>query len=179
MRDNQTTKYVGFWQRAGAFTLDYVVILFYLTVIILLSLITNSLFSVNQWLFTDRVRAQLIGFLLVTLPTTLYFVLSESSLQQATWGKQRVGLKVTNYNGSRISLWRSFARTVLKFIPWEVSHTLIWEIYFLPQNNSTLVNYGFILVYVVIGLNIASLVMTRKHQTIYDLLAKTYVTKRQ
>jgi len=42
-----------------------------------------------------------------------------------------------------------------------------------------LINYGFILVYVLIGLNIASLVVTKTHQTLYDFLAKTYVTKKQ
>jgi uncharacterized RDD family membrane protein YckC len=177
MKDGQM-KYAGSWQRAGAFALDYVIILFYLAAITLLGLLFSSLFSVNQWLFSDRVRAQLTGFLLITLPVSLYFALSESSTRQATWGKRKVGLKVTDYNGERISFWRSSARTALKFIPWELSHTLIWEIYFSPQTNSNLVNYGFVLVYVLIGLNLASLIMTKKHQTIYDFLSKTYVVKR-
>ena len=176
MNDSQMKNYAGFWQRAGAFALDYVIVLFYLAAITLLSLLINSLFSVNQWLFSDRVRAQLVASLLITLPVTLYFAFGESSVQQATWGKKRLGLKVTDINGERISFWRSLARTLLKFIPWEVSHTLIWEISFPPQANSPLINYGFILVYVVIGLNIASLLMNRKHQTLYDFLAKTYVT---
>jgi len=84
---------------------------------------------------------------------------------------------VTAPNGGRISFWRSLARTFLKFIPWELSHTLIWRINFSPQTNSALINYSFILVYMLIGLNIVSLLMTKKHQTVYDLLAKTYVTK--
>jgi len=179
MNGSQMKTYAGFWQRAGAFALDYIIILLYLAAMTLLSLLVNSLFSVNLWLFTDRIRAQLTGFFLITLPVTLYFALSESSVQQATWGKQRVQLKVTDYNGERISFWRSFARTVLKFVPWEISHTLIWEIYFSPQTDSPLVNYGFVLVYAVIGLNIASLLMTTKHQMLYDFLAKTYVMKRR
>lgn len=176
MKDSQM-KYAGFWQRAGAFALDYVIILFYLAAITLLGLLVNSLLSVNQWLFSERVRAQLTGFLLITLPVSLYFALSESSKRQATWGKWKVGLKVMDYNEERISLSRSLARTGLKFIPWELSHTLIWSIYFSSETNSNLVNYGFALVYVLIGLNLLSLIMTKKHQTIYDLLAKTYVVK--
>jgi len=179
MNDNQMKTYAGFWRRAGAFALDYVIILFYLAAIALLSLLVNSLFSINQWLFADRVRAQLAGFLLVTLPISLYFALGESSARQATWGKKKLGLKVTDHNGGRISFWRSLARTALKFIPWELSHTLIWEIYFSPQANSVWLNYGFVLVYVIIGLNLASLMMTRKHQTMYDFLAKTYVIKQR
>lgn len=177
MNDTEIKSYAGFWQRAGAFALDYIIILLYLVAITLFGLLVNSLSSLNQWLFAERVRAQLTGFLLLTLPISLYFALSESSTRQATWGKRKLALKVTDYNGERISLWRSLARTALKFVPWELSHTLIWNIAFSPQSSSNLVNYGFVLVYVLIGLNLAGLVMTKKHQTIYDLLAKTYVVK--
>lgn len=177
MNDSQSKTYAGFWQRVKAFALDYIIILFYLAVLTLLSLLINWLFGVNEWLFADRVRAQLTGFFLITLPVALYFAFGESSVQQATWGKKRVGLMVTDTNGARISFWRSLARTFLKFIPWELSHTLIWEISFSSQTNSPLINYGFILVYALIGLNIASLLITKKHQTLYDLLAKTYITK--
>jgi len=184
MNDSQSRTYAGFWQRVKAFTLDYVIILLYLAGITLLSLVFNSpfwvnhlFFSITHWLFANHVRAQLTGFFLITLPVTLYFALSESSVQRATWGKKRMGLVVTDPNGGRLTFWRSLARTFLKFIPWELSHTLIWQIYFSPQTNSLLINYGFILVYALVGLNIASLLITKKHQTLYDLLAKTYVTK--
>jgi uncharacterized RDD family membrane protein YckC len=177
MKGNQMKSYAGFWQRAGAFALDYIIILLYLIAITLFGLLVNSLSSLNQWLFAERVRAQLTGFLLLTLPISLYFALSESATRQATWGKRKLGLKVTDHNGERISLWRSLARTALKFVPWELSHTLIWNIVLSPQSNSNLVNYGFVLVYVLLGLNLATLILMKKHQTIYDLLAKTYVVK--
>ncbi len=169
--------YAGFWRRAGAFALDYIPIFIYLLTITLLSLLFNALFGMQQLLFADRARAQLTAFLFVTLPVALYFALSESSSRQATWGKRRVGLKVIDFQGGRISFWRSLARTALKLIPWELSHTLVWEIYFSPQVNAAWIDYGFILVYVLIGLNIASLTLSKKHQTIYDFLAGTYVTK--
>jgi|SRR5215207_4239167 len=177
MNDDQSKIYAGFWQRVKAFALDYIIILFYLAALILLFLLINSLSGVTEWLFSNRIRAQLTGFFLITLPVTLYFTLGESSVQQATWGKKRMGLMVTDPNGARINFWRSLARTVLKFIPWELSHTLIWQLNFSPQLNSALMNYGFILVYALIGINIASLLMTEKRQTLYDLLAKTYLTK--
>ena len=65
--------------------------------------------------------------------------------------------------------------TLLKFIPWELSHTLIWQIYFSPQMQAIWINYGFTLVYLLTGLNIASLLLTKSHQTLYDLLTNTYV----
>jgi len=177
MNDSQSKTYAGFWQRVKAFALDYIIILFYLAALTSLFLLINSLSGITDWLFSDRIRAQSTGFFLITLPGSLYFALSESSNQQATWGKKRVGLMVIDSNGARINFWRSLARTFLKFIPWELSHILIWQINFSPQSGSTLINYGFILVYVLIGINMASLLVTKNHQTLYDLLTKTYITK--
>jgi uncharacterized RDD family membrane protein YckC len=167
--------YAGFWQRVKAFAFDYLIILGYLVVITLLFLIINRFSSGFQWLFASRIQAQVIGLLLLTLPVTLYFAISESSNRQATWGKQRMGLRVADDNGERISFLRPFSRTLLKFVPWELSHTLVWNISFATDVSSTIVNYGFGLIYVLIGLNIASLVMKKKRQTLYDLIAKTYV----
>jgi uncharacterized RDD family membrane protein YckC len=167
--------YAGFWKRLAAFALDYILILGYLIGIALISLLVNQVFHVNQLLFADRIRAQLVAFLLVTLPVTLYFTVSESSVQQATWGKQRLKLKVADVNGNRIGFWRALARTLLKFVPWEISHTLIWQIYFSPQVESVWISYGFAIVYLLIGLNIVSLVITKTNQTLYDLLTNTYV----
>lgn len=167
--------YAGFWIRAGAFALDYLIILGYLMGVALLSFLLNTLFNANQWLFTDRIQAQLIAFLLVTLPVTLYFAVSESSTRQATWGKQRLKLKVGDRTGNRISFWLALGRTILKFVPWEISHTLIWQIYFSPQEDSAWINYGFVLVYLLIGANIISLKITKTNQTLYDLLTSTYV----
>jgi uncharacterized RDD family membrane protein YckC len=171
--------YAGFWQRVAAFTLDYLIILGYLIGIVALSLLTNQIFNTDSWLFTDRIRAQVVAFLLVTLPVTLYFAASESSVRQATWGKGRLKLKVVNHNGNRIRFWRALGRTVLKFIPWELSHTLIWQIYFSQQSEPVWINYGFALVYLLLGLNIFSLIITKTNQTLYDLLTSTYVISTQ
>jgi len=168
-------KYAGFWRRAGAFVLDYIVISGYLLGLTLLALLANTLFGANQWLFADRIRAQAVAFLLVTLPVTLYFAGSESSLRQATWGKQLLKLKVADRDGNLIRFGRAFGRTLLKFIPWEISHTLIWQITFSKQVDSVWISYGFVLVYLLIGLNIVSLMVTRTHQTLYDLFTNTYV----
>ena len=177
MKNGALDLYAGFWKRATAFALDYVIIALYLATLTLISLLLNSFFGVAQWLFSDRVRAQLSGFLLITLPITLYFAFSESSHRRATWGKAKVRVQVTDYHGERIGFWRSLARTALKFVPWELSHTLIWQITFFPMNSPAWVNYGFVLVYGLIGLNLAGILFTKQHQSIYDLLAKTYVIK--
>jgi uncharacterized RDD family membrane protein YckC len=88
-----------------------------------------------------------------------------------------MGLQVVNDRGERIGFWKALARTALKFIPWELSHTLVWTLAFSDGNIPGWANYGFIFVYALLGLNLASLAFTKKHQTLYDLLAKTYVIK--
>lgn len=177
MSNNTKFEQAGFWERVKAFVLDYVLILFYLIAITLVIFLLNSLFHINGLMFSERVRAQFFAFLLVTLPVTLYFSITESSKQQATWGKKRLSLQVVDANGGRISPGRAFTRTLLKFIPWELSHTLIWELSFSPQANSIWISLGFGSVYVLIGLNIVSLLRTKSHQTLYDLLTGTYVIK--
>lgn len=170
--------FAGFWSRAAAFALDYVLILSYLAVLALTMLVLNSFLGITAWMFAERVRAQVTGFLLVTLPVTLYFSFGESSARKATWGKAKLRIQVTDRRGKRIGLWRALARTGLKFIPWELSHTLIWTITFSNAEVPAWVHYGFVLVYGWIGLNLASLVLTKKHQALYDLLARTCVMKK-
>jgi uncharacterized RDD family membrane protein YckC len=176
--DNDVKTYAGFWLRVKAFTFDYLIISLYLIFVLLLFLTLNSIIQIDQVLFTNRVSAQAVAFLIVTLPITLYFAIGESSTKQAAWGKQRLNLKVTDHEGKRIKFWRALARTVLKFIPWELSHTLIWNIYFSTESFPTYINYGFALVYLLIGLNIVSVAMTKTKQSLYDLLAGTFVIVR-
>lgn len=64
---------------------------------------------------------------------------------------------------------------MLTFIPWELAHTLIWQIRFAPATPSLVITGGFVLVWVLVGANIASLALTRTHQSLADWLAGTYV----
>lgn len=170
--------FAGFWQRLGAFALDYLLLLGYLLALTLIFLLLNSVFPASSWLFAERVRAQLIAFLLLTLPITLYFAVTESSARQATWGKQKLKLMVSDQAGSRITFWRALGRNLLKFIPWEISHTLIWQIQFSQGEPAGWINYGFGLVYVLVGLNMASLLISKTKQSLYDWIAGTYVIRR-
>ena len=167
--------YAGFWLRVKAFVWDYFVILGYLILLAVFGLILDQISGTAQWMFANRVRAQVSGFLLGTLPVMLYFAAGEASPGQATWGKRKMKLKVMDQNGERVHFPRAFARTLLKFIPWELSHALIWQLRFLPDTSSAVINYGFALVYILVGLNLACSSMTSSRQTVYDLLAGTYV----
>ena len=166
------------WQRIKAFAFDYILIAGYLIIIVGLGVGVNAAFPrLSQTLFANRVTGQVIGFLLVTLPVTLYYALFESSPQQATWGKHKIGLRVIGTEGTSVDFPRALARTLLKFVPWELSHTLIWQLRFAQPDAAPFINAGFILVWFLIGADLLSLWLSKKHQTLYDRLSSTYVVR--
>jgi uncharacterized RDD family membrane protein YckC len=165
--------YAGLWARTKAFALDYLIIAGYLALVFAMSFRVPP--TVTQRLFTNPISGQLVGFLLVTLPVTLYFALLESSSWQATWGKRKLGLRLIRTDGARLSFARALGRTLLKFVPWELAHTCVWQLQFQPEGSSPLIYAGLGLVWLLVGANIASLLRSRTHQTLYDRLASTYV----
>jgi uncharacterized RDD family membrane protein YckC len=164
------------WQRIKAFALDYLIIAGYLILVVALGVgMLWALPDLAQMLFAKRIRGQFISFMLVTLPITLYFALLESSAQQATWGKRKMGLRVVGSDDARLSFAHALGRTLLKFVPWELSHTLIWQLRFAQPELEPLISAGFALVWLLVGANLISLWLSKRNQTLYDLLARSYV----
>lgn len=172
-------KYAGLWPRLLAFALDYLILGGYLLLLLWVSVSLIGAFpAFSERVGADPLLGQLVGFVSVTLPVSLYFALSEASAGQATWGKRRMHLQVSDTAGARLSLPRALLRTALKFIPWELAHTCIWQLNAGPSEPSPLILYGFILVWVLVGANLLSLLLTPRRQALYDLLAGTLVTHR-
>jgi len=164
--------------RLLAFALDYVVIAAYLAALVALGIAVSRVApQVSRTLFGGPISGEASGFLLITLPVALYFALSEASTRQATWGKARIGLRVTDLAGARLGLARSLARTGLKFVPWELAHWCIWQITFAADQSSPLYTAGFLVVWVLVGANLVSLLVSPARQTLYDRLARTLVVR--
>ncbi len=117
--------------------------------------------------------------MLITLPVTLYFSLFESSAWQATPGKRFRNLKVIDRRKARLSRLRALSRTLLKFVPWELAHTCIWQISTSPREPFLPVIAGLVLVWILVGAVLASIQTSPKHQAVYDYLAGYYVVTRQ
>lgn len=166
------------WQRIKAFAFDYLIIAGYLMLTVLLGVGINlALPNVSQAFFANRYNGQVISSLLVTLSIALYFPRQESSSQQATWGKRKIGVRVIRTDGSPLTFARALGRTLLKFVPWELSHTLIWQLRFAQSEVEPLILAGFVLVWLLVGANVVSCWLSGKHQTIYDKMSDTYVVK--
>lgn len=173
----QRTQYsAGLRVRIAASAIDYLIFALYLILLTTVALAVNRTFpNVSQALFGNPASGQITGFIVITLPVTMYFALLESSSWQSTLGKRWKRLRVVEKNNGRLSRMRAFGRTLLKFIPWELSHACIWQIRFSAGDPSPMIILGFALVWILIAANIAGLLVSPTHQALYDRLAGSYV----
>ncbi|MCB0720187.1 MAG: RDD family protein [Bacteroidetes bacterium] len=165
-------------RRLLAFCWDYLVILTYLVPLVGLGVLINRFApEVAAALFESPLKAQAMGFMLITLPVALYFVLSEASTRQATYGKRRLSLVVQDVNGSRIGISRSIVRTAAKFTPWELAHYFIWQSSFSDSPESPVFAAGFVTVWVLVGGDLAAMFFGRKYRTLHDRISGTSVVR--
>ena len=116
----------AFLLRLKAFLFDYILIFCYLLVLFALNMLIFP--ALQQFFNGSLVVAQLAGFLMVTLPVSLYFAIGDSVWAGQSFGKKKTGIRVVNLNGTALSLPRSLFRTALKFLPWELSHYLVYRL---------------------------------------------------
>jgi len=173
-------KFANVRQRVGAFLLDYLIIAAYLVLLVIISvgLGFGPLRSVFRAIFADPNRSEFSAFLLLVLPVVLYFALLECSSWQATWGKRKMGLRVIDTHGARLSFPRSLVRSLLKFAPWELAHACLWRIPgwpLAPATPSPVITAGLVLVWVLVAAYLVSMLVSKKHQALYDWIAGTLV----
>ncbi|WP_181350884.1 RDD family protein [Thalassobacillus sp. CUG 92003] len=164
-------------QRIKAFLIDYLLIAAYLTLLFILNIFV---FPALQTLFTGSLAAaQLAGFFMVTLPVSIYFIISDSVLAGQSVGKKQQRIQVVTEKGEPPSLLRSTARTLLKFLPWELSHFLVYRLVDLGDAAMPVLYYliGFLL-YALVFLYIFTAIFTKKNQSLYDRVANTVVMKK-
>ena len=175
--------YAGFFKRIYAFALDYLVIAGYLLLLTGVILGSNFLFgSFEIWssTFESPIIRDLVAFFTGILPVILYFTFQESSAAQATWGKRKIGLKVVDKRGERLSKLRALGRSLLKFFPWQLAHTALFNIPGWPMAPETPATWVVICMVMSQGLVIIYLLFLaihKAHQTPYDFVAGTYVIR--
>ncbi len=179
--NSSEVEYAGLAKRLKAFAFDfipiggYIIALFGITMGVITAL---ALSGRPLQLLQNPLIGDLIAFLTLVLPVILYFTLQESSSRRATWGKRRAGLQVVDSSQERLTRWRALVRSVLKFLPWQIAHTCLfhWEGWpFAPTKPTLMVLIGFGLVYLLVGVNIVSALISKKHRTPYDWAAGSYV----
>jgi uncharacterized RDD family membrane protein YckC len=168
-------------RRIAAWLLDYLLIAAYLILLTAVSLgIRISPMQAGITSVLSRpLAAELVGFLMLTLPVVLYFALCEASRWRATLGKRALRLAVVDKKGRRLPVPRALVREAVRFLPWELSHALLYRVASSTDRGSisVLVTVGFVVVYSLIGLYVATL-FVGSHRTVYDRLAGSLVIRR-
>jgi uncharacterized RDD family membrane protein YckC len=178
--DHAPARPAGLLVRAAAFGLDYLVIAAWILVVVGLGLGFRAVApDAAAAVFSTPLLGQLFGFLVLTLPVTLYFALSERTPAGGTWGKRRLRLRVATRDGARIGLGRSLARSALKFLPWELAHGVIWQFSAAGPNLPPVLTVWLTGVWVLVGLNVVSVLVDRERRALYDLVAGTIVVRSQ
>lgn len=174
--ENQMS-HASFKKRIYAFLLDYLVIIAYgILVVGTISFVFRP--YIEPLFSSSPVTAELTGFCLITLPVSLYFIWCECSKWQGTFGKRKMGIRVVDDSGQRIGIGRSIARTVIKFLPWEVAHFGIWHL-MLP---SRLPEITVLSILIAVNLTIVAYIIipftNKRRKNVYDWIAGTAVVDR-
>ncbi len=160
-------------RRIAAYVLDVVLVAaILLGAQFLLSRVTNG-FPFN--LLTTGLRIEIWVFLTVSLPTWIYFAYYESSARQATLGKRLLKLRVTDTNHEPIGFGRAFIRTIIKLIPWELTHVVLFFPTPIMTDPNPSPRLGLFLVYPLLALYMLSIIFTPRKRSIHDLLVGTLV----
>src|ERR1700680_311986 len=158
--------YAGFWERFAAYLIDGLILAipFWLVVGVLISMFGGLGILIHRIpvdshpadpreamaLVTPFFMAFFLGWLAFLILLWLYFAGMESSARQATFGKSVMSLRVTNYEGQRISFGHATGRFFAKLISGMIP--------------------------LLIGYLMAA--FTEKRQALHDMIAGTLVLKR-
>jgi uncharacterized RDD family membrane protein YckC len=125
--------------------------------------------------------AELIFFTILTLPIGVYLYVMESGRKHATFGKRVAKIQVANVGRGAVSRKQIFVRTVVKLLPWEFAHMLIWQLqYFFYVHGYQADVPGWIITGLIIA-NVIPLIylylalFSKDGRSVHDLLAKTVV----
>lgn len=168
--------HASFLLRCKAFLIDYLFILIYLVVLFIFNVFLFP--SLQDFFNGSLIVAQFTGFLMVTFPISLYFIISDSKMWGQSFGKRKTGIRVVGKNGDTLSLLHATFRTILKFLPWELSHFLVYRLIYIGDGEVPIIYYligG--LIYALMFAYILTAIFTKQKQSLYDLLAKTQVVK--
>lgn len=135
--------YAGFWKRVGAYLLDSIIVTV-LCVALAFGIALSSNMNKDAETFTLLIQGAsfLVGW--------LYWALMESGRAQATFGKQALGIVVTDADGQRIGFWRATGRY-----------------------------FGKILSGLLLCIGFAMAGWTQRRQALHDMMASTLVVNRE
>jgi uncharacterized RDD family membrane protein YckC len=115
------------------------------------------------------------AFLTLILPVILTFSYLEGSGRQATFGKRRRRLVVTDAHGRPPGFRRAFVRSAVKFLPWQLGHTAVFH---LASGSTSIVFLGLsILAQLLVVASVLVMAIDARHRALHDWVAGTRVVE--
>lgn len=164
-------------RRFLALVVDYVVILGYIASVVGVTVLGYTMLLghiPNLIKLYGPVGAHAIGFFALTLPVMLYFIFSEASSAGASLGKKFARIRVNSISKERATAPQIVTRTIIKFLPWEIAHTAIYQL-FAESQTSALTMALFVAANALPLLYVGTIILRKDHRGPHDLLAGTLV----
>lgn len=161
---------------------DGLIIIIYVILLFLYSSFIDHLIPFHHYLEENYLLRHYISFTTLTVPVVFYFVISENSRIRGTTGKMWMNLKIESIYGEKPSVRALFVRNGLKFLPWEISHTvLLLYPEFLMTGEITgpvlvtglLLSNGLLIIYIIMPL------FRDDNRSFYELLSETRVVRKR
>ena len=131
----------------------------------------------NPTAFSGPGVAQLVGFIAVTLPFTLYFALTEASAKQGSVGKRVFGLQVETMTGKRLSMGSALLRSAIKFLPWEIGHFVAQQSFY--STGAEFSTWLWLPAFFALGLPVLWIIsLLTSGMTPYDRLSQSRVSRK-
>lgn len=170
------------FKRALAYFIDCIICYSLVMLIIqwaILSQFREQLGITTTWL-ANGLNMEIYVLTSISFPVWIYFSLLDSHLAKGTLGKRILKLSVTKADSSgKISFPKSFLRTILKLLPWEIAHLGVnfpTPMYFDANPELRVLP---ILGMALLMINTISMLISRNGQTLYDLAINTEVTEKR
>ncbi|KAF1305205.1 RDD family protein [Candidatus Enterococcus willemsii] len=154
--------------------IDYLFILLWagFLFIIMMSLyyFLGSIPTFNEW------RMNLLSLTMFG-PVFIYSLVTETSNQHATIGKSWMKLVVNSTNNQPIRFRQILVRNIIKYLPWQYAHMLIFRGFALNWELDPFWLGMFVLTYILPISWFVVVVIRKDHRGIHDLVAHTIVEK--
>lgn len=160
-------------KRFMALLIDFLVIILYGIVLFAVTMIVYFVFLGGIPIFNE-LGMNLISLTMI-MPVILYSIVAEGCKNHATLGKQKMKIRIVSVNHEPIQLWQIIIRNVIKYLPWQCTHMLIFRGFAFDWELPVLWMILLIIADVLPFIWIATVVLRKDHRGIHDLLAKTVV----
>jgi uncharacterized RDD family membrane protein YckC len=175
MSDRRDSLYAGLDRRVGAYLVD--IGLLYAAILVVQAGLFSLTGGVLGDFLTTGLRLEAWVLLTVSLPSWAYFTLMDGAPRAATLGKRLLKLEVRGVEGAPLAFGRSLLRTLVKLLPWELTHlTVLTPVPWWNDPDPGL-RVGLVLVYGLLGVYMLTMIFHPRKQGPQDLAARSLVLR--